>query len=58
MRDICAKIVGKNKVQNEEGQQRVENAPAHAQQGAFVFLLEVPLHQFFEEKLVLFQFMS
>lgn len=58
VRYALSEVVGEDDIQDEECHQGIEDAPAHTEEGAFVFLLEVPLHQFFEEELVLFQFMS
>ena len=58
MGGIAAKKLRKDQPHDQKGQQRGQHAPGHTQRSALVFLFEVPLDQFFEEELVLFQFLK
>lgn len=53
MRGVPAKKLREDQPHDQEGQQRGEHTPGHAQNSAFVFLFEVPFYQFLKEKLVL-----
>ena len=48
-----AKELGEHQTHHQQHQQRRQHAPRHAQHGAFIFLLEVALHQLFKKKAVL-----
>lgn len=53
VRHTPTKKLRKDQPHDQQGQQRRQHAPGHAQNGAFVFLFEITLDQFLEEKAVL-----
>ena len=44
--------LGEHHAHDKQLEKRRKNAPRHAQHGAFVFFLEVPLDELFEEELM------
>ena len=55
---IAPEELGKHNPHDKQLQKRRKNAPRHAQHGALVFFLEVPLDELFEEELKAFYFLE
>ena len=58
MRLVSAKEVGKYEAHYEQRQKRRENAPYHAEIGAFIFLFEITLYKLGEQKFVFSDFFN
>ena len=56
MRGAAAEEVAEHQAHDQQLQQGGQDAPGHAQDGALVFVLEVPVHKLLKKEKVPFQF--
>jgi hypothetical protein len=57
MSHVAAKKLAHDQPHDQQRQQRVQNAPGHPQNGAFIFLGKISLHQFFKKEMIFSNFL-